>query len=90
LKLIIFEKGFLGRLFWNDMYIYTLQRVYRFLEEKTCVATQKRRNGKKRKKRKKRSGKHGEESGEAVRVNRLAEVFLLLPFFHLQNARVRL
>ncbi len=87
MKLIIFEKGFLGRLFWNDMYIYTLQRVYRFLEEKTCVATQKRRNGKKRKK---RSGKHGEESGEAVRVNRLAEVFLLLPFFHLQNARVRL
>ncbi len=74
------------------MYIYTLQRVYRFLEEKTCVATQKRRNGKKKsgRKRKKRSGKHGEESGEAVRVNRLAEVFLLLPFFHLQNARVRL
>jgi len=64
------------------------------LEEKTCVATQKRKNGKKKrkKKRKKKSGKYGEERkeerGEVVRINKLAEVFLL-PSFHFQNACTR-
>lgn len=63
------------------------------MEEKTCVATQKRKNGKKKKKRKKTSGKYGEEGREergGVRiVNKLIEVFPLLPFFHFQNARAR-
>ena len=61
------------------------------MEEKTCVATQKRKNGKK--KRKKTSGKYGEEGreerGEIRIVNKLIEVFPLLPFFHFQNARAR-
>jgi hypothetical protein len=61
------------------------------LEEKTCVATQKRKNGKKKngKKRKKRSGNHGkerkedgkEERGEVVKTNKLAEVFSFTPIF---------
>ena len=62
------------------------------MEEKTCAATQKRKNGK-RKKRKKTSGKYGEEEreerGEIRIVNKLIEAFPLLPFFHFQNARAR-
>ena len=64
------------------------------MEEKTCVAAQKRKNGKKKRKtRKKTSGKYGEEGreerGEIRIVNKLIEVFPLLPFFHFQNARAR-
>jgi len=66
------------------------------LEEKTCVATQKRngkkRSGKKRKKRKK-SGKYGkerkeegkEERGEVRIINKLAEVFSFTPIFSLSK-----
>ena len=63
------------------------------MEEKTCVATQKK-NGKKRSgKRRKKRGKYGkerkeegkEERGEVRIINKLAEVFSFAPIFSLSK-----